>query len=98
MADGPRERPIAQAAAHNNSIVNVYADRVEIVRGWRGQNTERIPHREIADVRVRGLVNCTLAIATSSGRVYHLERMALPDANEIRAAIRHQKRKAGLYG
>ena len=91
------DRPIAQAAAHNNSIVNVYADRVELVNGWRGQIVERIPHRDIADVRVRGLVNCTLAIATNAGRIYHLERMALPDANEIKAAIRRQKRKAGLY-
>ncbi|MBX6764470.1 MAG: PH domain-containing protein [Rubrobacteraceae bacterium] len=92
------EKPMAQAAARGNTIVNVYADRVEIVSGWQGQHTERIPHRSIADVRVRGLVNCTLTISTNEGRVYRLEHMALPDANEIRAAIGHQKRKAGLYG
>ncbi len=91
------ERPIAQATAHNNYIVNVYSDRVELVGGWQQQKLEKIPLREIADVRVRGFVNCTLAIANNAGRIYRFEKLALPDANEIKNAIVRQRRKAGLF-
>jgi hypothetical protein len=91
------ERPITQATASRNHIVNVYPDRVEIVSGWQGQNVESVPHREISEVGVRGLVNCTLVIETNMGRLYRLEGLGLNEANEIKSAIERQKQKARLY-
>ncbi len=90
------ETPIAQASGHNN-YVNVYDDRVEIKSGWQGQNVENIGHRDIASVSVRGLVNCTLTLETNTGRIHRVERMARPEANQVRSAIERQKQKAGLY-
>lgn len=91
------DTPIAQASGHNNYIVNVYDDHVEIKSGWQGQNVENVGHKDIASVSVRGLVNCTLTLETNTGRVYRVERMARPEASQIRAAIDRQKQKAGLY-
>ncbi len=53
--------------------------------------------KDVSAVRVKGLINCTLTIVTNAGRVYGLERMALPDAHSIKAAIERQKQKAGIY-
>jgi len=89
--------PIAEAAAHRNTIVRVYEDRVELVSGWLGERVETVRHRDIADVRVQGLVNCTLHIWSNSGRLYRLGRMALPDARAVKAAIERQKRRAASY-
>ncbi len=91
------EGPITQATGHNNTIVGVYEDRVEIKSGWRSQNVESVGLREVATVGIRGLVNVTLTIQTNTGRVYQLSRMALPDARRIKNAVEQQKRKAGLY-
>jgi hypothetical protein len=33
----------------------------------------------------------------NAGRIYELERMALPDARGVKSAIERQKQKAGLY-
>lgn len=89
--------PIAQATAHNNNIVSVYPDRVELRSGWQGQNVEEIGLRDIAIVSIRGLVNCNLTIETNTGRRINLQRMALPDARGVKNAIEAQKKKAGLY-
>ena len=89
--------PITQATAHGNNVVIVYADRVELRSGWLGQNVEPVSIKDISEVRVRGLINCTLTIVTNAGRVYGLERMALPDARSIKTAIERQKQKAGIY-
>ena len=91
------EPPLAQASGHNNYIVNVYDDRVEIKSGWQGQNVENIGHRDVASVSVRGLVNSTLTLESNTGRVYRIERMARPEASQIKNAIERQKQKAGLY-
>ncbi|HZY65900.1 MAG: hypothetical protein M3N10_11195 [Actinomycetota bacterium] len=91
------ESPIAQATGHNNYIVNVYEDRVEIKSGWQGQNIENIGHKDVSSVIVKGLVNCTLMLESNTGRVYQITRMARPDANGIKNAIERQKQKAGLY-
>lgn len=91
------EAPIAQAAGHNNHIVNVYDDHVEIKSGWRGQNVEDIGLKEVSAVGVKGLVNCTLTLESNTGRVIQITRMARPDANSIKKAIERQKQKAGLY-
>lgn len=90
------ETPIAQASGHNN-YVNVYDDRVEIKSGWQGQNAENIGHRDISSISVRGLVHCTLTLESNTGRIYRIERMARPEANQIKNAIERQKQKAGLY-
>lgn len=87
----------AQGAGHNNYIVNVYDDRVEILSGWQRQNVENIGLKEIASANVKGLVNCTLILESNTGRVLQITRMARPDANGIKNAIEQQKRKAGLY-
>lgn len=91
------DRFIAQAAGHNNHIINVYEDHVEITSGWEGQNVETIGLRDISEIAIKGIVNCTLTLENNQGRVYQLSRMARPDANGIKSAIERQKQKAGLY-
>jgi hypothetical protein len=91
------EPPITQATARGNNVVAVYADRVELRSGWQGQRVEALSIRDVSAVRIRGLINCTLAIEDNAGRIYELERMALPDARGIKAAIERQKQKVGLY-
>lgn len=91
------EAPITQATAHNNTIVVVFADHVEIRSGWQSQNVESFGLKQVATVVVRGLVNATLALETNTGRVLRLNRMALPDARRVKNAIESQKRLAGLY-
>ena len=91
------EAPITQATAHNNTIVVVFPDRVEIRRGWQSQNVESLDLREVAIVSTRGLVNATLKLETNKGRVLELTRMALPDARRVKNAIESRKRQAGLY-
>ena len=91
------DRFIAQATGHNNHIVNVYEDHVEITSGWQRQNVENIGLRDVSSVTVKGLVNCTLTLESNKGRVFQLSRMARPDANGIKSAIERQKQKAGLY-
>ena len=90
-------QPITQATGHNNTIVGVYEDRVELKSGWQSQIVESVGLREIANVDIKGLVNVILTIQTNTGRVYQLNRMALPDARRIKNAVEQQKRKAGLY-
>ncbi len=89
--------PLSQATAHGNNVVVVYADRVELRSGWQGQHVEPVSIKDVSAVRLRGLINCTLTVVTNAGRVYALERMALPDARSIKAAIERQKQKAGTY-
>jgi predicted Rdx family selenoprotein len=91
------EAPITQATAHNNTIVGVYADRVELKSGWQSQNIESVGLRDIAAVALKGFVNVTLTIQTNTGRVYQLNRMALPDARKVKNAVEQQKLKAHLY-
>lgn len=95
--DGLHMQPITQATAHGNNVVVVYADRVELRSGWQGQHVEALSIREVSAVRVRGMINCTLIIVDNAGRQHDLERMALPDARAVKAAIERQKLKAGLY-
>ncbi len=91
------EAPITQATAHNNTIVGVYPDRVELKSGWQSQNVESVGLRDIATVDIRGIVNVTLTVQTNTGRIYQLNRMALPDARKVKNAVEQQKLKAGLY-
>ena len=90
------QRLIAQGTGLNN-VINVYSDRVEIRTGWQSQNADSLGLKQIANVSVRGLVNCTLTIEVNDGRRLAVERMALPDARQVKAAIESQKQKAGLY-
>jgi len=90
-------QPIIQATGHNNTIVGVYQDRIELKSGWKSQNVENISLRDVALVGIKGFVNVTLTIETNTGRVYRLNRMALPDARGIKSAFEQQKRLAGLY-
>ena len=93
MEDGP----ITQATGHNNTIVAVYADRIDIKSGWQSQNVESVGLRDVALIGIKGLVNVALTIETNKGRVYQLNRMALPDARRIKNTFEQQKRRAGLY-
>ena len=88
---------VVQATAHNNTIVGVYDDHVELKSGWQSQNVEAVGLRDVAIVGIRGIVNVTLTLQTNTGRVFELNRMALPDARRIKAAIELRKRRAGLY-
>ncbi|MBA2535160.1 MAG: hypothetical protein H0V21_09120 [Rubrobacter sp.] len=90
-------QPIIQATGHNNTIVGVYQDRIELKSGWQSQNVERVALRDVALIGIKGFVNVTLTIETNTGRVYQLNRMALPDARGIKNSFEQQKRKAGLY-
>jgi hypothetical protein len=89
--------PITQATGHNNTIVGVYEDRIELRTGWQSQNVERVGLRDVAVIGIKGIVNVTLTIETNTGRVYQLNRMALPDARRIKNTFDQQKRRAGLY-
>jgi hypothetical protein len=90
------QRLIAQGTGLNN-VINVYTDRVEIRTGWQSQNADSLGLKQIANVSIRGLVNCTLTIEVNDGRRLAVGRMALPDARQVKAAIESQKQKAGLY-
>ena len=90
------QRLIAQGTGLNN-VINVYTDRVEIRTGWQSQNADSLGLKQIANVSIRGLVNCTLTIEVNDGRRLVVGRMALPDARQVKAAIESQKQKAGLY-
>ncbi len=90
------QRLVAQGAG-TNKVINVYSDRVEIRTGWQSQNAQTVGLKQLASVSIRGLVNCTLVIEVNDGRRLNIERMALPDARQVKAAIETQKRKAGLY-
>ncbi len=90
------QRLLAQGTGTNNTI-NVYPDRVEIRTGWDNENANSLGLKQIANVSIRGLVNCTLTIEVNDGRRLNVERMALPDARQVKAAIEAQKQKAGLY-
>jgi len=91
------DAPITQATGSNNTIVGVYQDRIEMRSGWQSQNVESVGLRDVALIGFKGLVNVTLTIETNTGRVYQLNRMALPDARRIKNTFEHQKRRAGLY-
>ncbi|HEX7170470.1 MAG TPA: hypothetical protein VF206_06520 [Rubrobacter sp.] len=91
------DAPITQATGSNNTIVGVYQDRIELRSGWQSQNVEGVGLRDVALIGIKGLVNVTLTIETNTGRVYQLNRMALPDARRIKNTFEHQKRRAGLY-
>jgi hypothetical protein len=65
--------------------------------GWQSQNVERVSLRDVALIGIKGIVNVTLTIETNTGRVYQLNRMALPDARRIKNTFEQQKRRAGLY-
>ena len=91
-----QNRPLAQGAG-NNIVVNVYHDRVELVSGWQGQKIVALNLRQVVDAAVRGVINSTLTIETNDGRRIDVERMAPPDARQIKTAIERQKKIAGLY-
>jgi hypothetical protein len=90
------QRLLAQGAGTNN-VVNVYSDRVELRTGWNSENATSLGLKQVANVSIRGLINCTLTIEVNDGRRLNVERMALPDARQVKAAIEDQKQKAGLY-
>ncbi len=90
------QRPIAQGTGSGNNVISVYSDRVELSSGLGGQNIS-VGLKQVASVLIRGWVNCTLTIEINDGRRLNVQRMALPDARQIKAAIERQKRTAGLY-
>lgn len=89
--------PITQATASGNNVILVYPDRVELRGGWQGQKVEALGIKDVATVEVRGLVNCALVLTDNKGRVLRFEKLALPDARAVKAAVEQQKRTAGLY-
>ena len=91
-----QRRLLAQGAGRGN-VINVYADRVEFVSGWQGQNVASVGLKQIVGVSIRGVINCTLTVELNDGRRVNVDRMALPDARQIKAAIENQKETAGLY-
>ena len=90
------QRPLAQGAGTNN-MINVYQERVELRTGWQSENVISLGLKQVANVTLRGLVNCTLTIEVNDGRRLNVERMALPNARQVKAAIESQKKRAGLY-
>jgi hypothetical protein len=90
------QRLLAQGTG-NNGVINVYTDRVEFRTGWNSENADSLGLKQIANVSIRGLVNCTLTIEINDGRRLNVERMALPDARQVKAAVEAQKQRAGLY-
>ena len=90
------QRPLAQGTG-SRSVINVYPDRVELRTGWQSQNNLSVRLKQIATVSIKGLVNCTLTIEINDGRRLNVERMALPDARQVKTAIERQKKTAGLH-
>ncbi len=90
------QRPIAQGTGSGNNVISVYSDRIELSSGLGGQNIS-VGLKQVASVLIRGWVNCTLTIEINDGRRLNVQRMALPDARQIKAVIERQKRMAGLY-
>jgi hypothetical protein len=90
------QRLLAQGTG-KNGVINVYTDRVEFRTGWNSENADSLRLKQIANVSIRGLVNCTLTIEINDGRRLNVERMALPDARQVKAAVEAQKQRAGLY-
>lgn len=90
------QRLLAQGTG-NNGVINVYSDRVEFRTGWNSEHADSLGLKQIANISIRGLVNCTLSIEVNDGRRLNVERMALPDARQVKAAVEAQKQKAGLY-
>ncbi len=90
------QRLLAQGAGTNN-IINVYSDRIELRTGWQSENIVSLRLKQVASVTLRGMINCTLTLEINDGRRLNVERMALPDARQVKAAVEAQKQKAGLY-
>ena len=90
------ETLLAQGAGTNN-VINVYPDRLEIRTGRNSENATSLGLKQVANVSIRGLVNCTLTLEVNDGRRLNVERMALPDARRVKTAVETQKQKAGLY-
>lgn len=90
------QRLLAQGAGTNN-VINVYPDRVELRTGWQGENVTSLGLKQVANITLRGMINCTLTMEINDGRRLNVERMALPDARQVKAAIESQKQRAGLY-
>ncbi|HZG63471.1 MAG TPA: hypothetical protein VEY13_08155 [Rubrobacteraceae bacterium] len=90
------QRPLAQGAGTNN-IINVYSDRIELRTGWQSENIVSLRLKQVANVTLRGMINCTLTLEINDGRRLNVERMALPDARQVKATIESQKQRAGLY-
>ena len=86
-----------QGTGRGNTVIRVHPHRLELVSGWQGQTIESLGLKQVVEVSVRGIVNCTLSVELNDGRRVELDRMALPDARRIKAAIETQKRTAGLY-
>ncbi len=90
------QRALAQGAGTNN-IINVYSDRIELRTGWHSENIVSLRLKQVASVTLRGMINCTLTLEINDGRRLNVERMALPDARQVKATIESQKQRAGLY-
>ena len=92
-----QSRPIVQGTGRGNTVIRVLPERLDLVSGWQGQTVESVGLKQVVEVSVRGIVNCTLSIELNDGRRLELDRMALPDARQVKAAIERQKKTAGLY-
>ena len=91
------EQKLLAQGTGRNGVINVFPDRIELRTGWNNENVDPVGLKQVAHTSIRGLVNCTLAIEVNDGRRILIERMALPDARQVKAAIEDQKRKASLY-
>lgn len=90
------ERPVAQAAASWSTVINVYSDRVEVVKGLNGQHRETITYKALVEVRLKGWVNCTLTLEDNTGRVLDFEKLSLGEAREVKDAIETGKQRAAI--
>ena len=91
-----QENPVAQGTGGGVAVV-VYPDRVELGGRSRSREGAYVRLGQIACVRVRGLINCSLTIEVTEGRPLGVDKMALPDARQIKAEIEHHKRASGLW-
>lgn len=89
--------PLTEASAHANHVIKVYSDRVEIQSGWQGQKIESLDLRDVENVTIKGLVNCTLTLKSNRGQIFELKRMSLPEARRVKSTVEAQKSRAGLY-
>ena len=86
--------PIAQGTGEQ--AIAIYPDRMELMDGLQNRSTLLVGLKKVADVSIKGLINCTLTIEINDGRRLDIEGMALPDARQVKEAIERQKKAAAF--
>jgi hypothetical protein len=86
------QRLLAQGAG-NNSVINVYPDRVEFRTGWNSENADSLGLKQIANVSIRGLVNCTLPSRSTTAAASTSNVWRSPTPGRLKPRSKHRNGK-----